>query len=270
MSAPARPKPESPGARREGGPASDPILEARGISVRFGGFKAVNDVDITVERGAIHAILGPNGAGKTTLFNALSGLVPLAGGTIRFDGRQIESVPVSRRAHLGFARSFQISNLYADLPVRENVRLALQAMRGARAFDFLSFTARQADLLGKADRLLQEVALAGKAGSPAAELSHGEQRRLEIALALAGDPSILFLDEPTAGMGIDDIAFTKQLILDLVARKGVSVVLIEHNMPLVMDISDRITVLQQGEKIAEGDPQAIRADPVVRMAYLGE
>lgn len=249
---------------------NDCILQARGICVQFGAFKAVQDVDIDIERGSIHSILGPNGAGKTTLFNALSGLVPLAGGTVTFNGQRIDNIPVSRRVHLGLARSFQITNLYFELSVRENVRLALQALRDSAAFNFWAGIAGQRELLRRADSILSDVALMHKSGTLAAELSHGEQRRLEIALALASSPCIIFLDEPTAGMGVDDIAFTKRLILDLAKSRNVSVVLIEHNMPLVMDISDKITVLQQGVKIAEGDPASIRSNEAVRSAYLGE
>lgn len=249
---------------------SGSILSARELTVRYGGFLAVDRVNLDVEQGSIHAIIGPNGAGKTTLFNALSGLVGIHSGQIVFQGERIDAAPVSQRLHRGMSRSFQVTNLYFDLTVHENMRLALQGTRGVRAFNFLTRCSTQRDLMEGADAVLEKVSLAHKAQSPAGELSHGEQRRLEIGLALASNPKLLFLDEPTAGMGSEDIQFTRDFLTNLVGGGDLTIVLIEHNMSLVMDLSSTITVLQQGRKIAEGTADVIRADDAVRQAYLGE
>lgn len=249
---------------------SDDILVAEGLSVHYGAFCAVNALDLRVRRGSVHSLIGPNGAGKTTAFNALCGIAKTSRGTITYLGERIERLPVARRSRKGLARSFQITNLFFEVDVRENVRLACQSARGWRSFDFFSECSSQRALYQKADEVLAWAGLQAKANALAGELSHGEQRRLEIALAVACDPTVLFLDEPTAGMGVEDIAFAKQLISNLSKQRQMTIVLIEHNMSLVMDISDRITVLQQGQKVAEGDPVSIRKDPVVRAAYLGE
>ncbi|QAA94745.1 ABC transporter ATP-binding protein [Pollutimonas thiosulfatoxidans] len=249
---------------------TETVLRARKLTVRYGAFLAVDSVDLDVVPGSVHAIIGPNGAGKTTLFNALSGLVGISSGQIELRGERIDGLPVSKRLQRGLSRSFQVTNLFFDLTVHENMRLALQGKSGLGAFNFVTQCSSQASLVEGAHHLLERFSLEHKARSFAGELSHGEQRRLEIGLALASNPSVLFLDEPTAGMGSEDIDFTKRFLSGLVEAGGLTIVLIEHNMSLVMDISDTITVLQQGQKIAEGSADVIRADAAVRAAYLGE
>ena len=246
------------------------ILVAHGLSVHYGAFRAVDSLDLQVRKGSVHSLIGPNGAGKTTAFNALCGIAKTSGGTIRLKGERIDHLPVARRTRKGLARSFQITNLFFEADVHENVRLACQAALGWKSYDFISQCVYQRELLDRAMEVLDWAGLKGRAGTSAGELSHGEQRRLEMALAVASNPSVIFMDEPTAGMGAEDISFAKQLIRNLAKDRQMTVVLIEHNMSLVMDISDCITVLQQGQKVAEGDPLSIQQNPIVRAAYLGE
>lgn len=246
------------------------ILNAHELTVRYGAFLAVDNVNLEVSEGSIHAIIGPNGAGKTTLFNALSGLVPISAGEIKFRGDRIDGLPVSQRLQRGLSRSFQVTNLYFDLPVHENMRLAVQGKTSSRAFNFITPCTKQVRVIDQTHDLLEKVFLQHKSHALAGTLSHGEQRRLEIGLALASRPSVLFLDEPTAGMGSEDIEFTKQFLCNLVDGGDLTIVLIEHNMSLVMDISNKITVLQQGKKIAEGTANTIREDTAVKAAYLGD
>ena len=242
-------------------------LEARGICVRFGDFRAVSNVDLDVAAGAIHSVIGPNGAGKTTLFNALSGVRPPNEGRIRFAGQDVERKSSYQRVRLGMSRSFQITNIFQELTVAENLRLGVQALRGGGGRVFWRSPARDRDVLAKVEELLVLLKLQERALMRAGDLSHGGQRALEIGMALACDPEIIFLDEPLAGMGIDDVFRTRDLIRNL--APALTVVLVEHNMSVVLDISDRITVLAQGSKIAEGAPSEIRNDAAVRHAYLG-
>jgi branched-chain amino acid transport system ATP-binding protein len=243
---------------------AETLLAARGIGVRFGDFRALSDVTLEVARGALHAVIGPNGAGKTTLFNVLTGRLAPSEGRVAFAGRDVTRLPAHRRVHLGMARSFQVTNIFADLSVAENLRLAVQAVSGREPWVFWR---GGRSVAARVDTLLDEVALAPRADWRAGDLSHGGQRALEIGMALAADPRLIFLDEPLAGMGIDDVHRTKELIHGLVPAR--TVVLIEHNMRVVLDISDRITVLAQGRPIAEGTPAMIRSDAAVREAYLG-
>jgi len=242
---------------------TSPILQAHEIGVRFGDFQALDGLSLSIARGAIHAVIGPNGAGKTTLFNALTGVRPPTRGQVVFDGRAVTRLPLHRRARLGMARSFQVTNIFAELTVAENLRLAVQALAGRDGWVFW----RGISAPPEVPALLDMVGLASRANTRAGDLSHGAQRALEIGMALAADPKLLFLDEPLAGMGIDDVQRTKGMIRALAPRR--TVVLIEHNMGVVLDICDRITVLAGGRRIAEGAPAAIRADPAVRQAYLG-
>jgi branched-chain amino acid transport system ATP-binding protein len=246
---------------------SDPLLTAQGLGVRFGSFQAISDLDLTVGKGALHSVIGPNGAGKTTLFNALTGTRKPTRGEVCFRGLAITNVPAHRRVHLGLSRSFQLTNIFRDLSVVENISLALQAVSGREAWAF--WRARDLSRVSRdrAAELAQTVGLAARFEARAGDLSHGAQRALEIAMALASDPKLLFLDEPLAGMGLDDVHRTKLLIRRLAPER--TVVLIEHNMSVVLDISDTITVLAQGKKIAEGPPQQIRSDAEVKKAYLG-
>ncbi len=246
---------------------ADAILTARGLGVRFGAFQAVSDLDLSVNRGTLHSVIGPNGAGKTTLFNALSGTRLPTQGEIRFRDLLITNVPAHGRVHLGLSRSFQVTNIFRDLSVAENICLALQAVAGREAWAFWRSRDPSRVSRERAAELTDSVGLTNRFEARAGDLSHGAQRALEIAMALASDPMLLFLDEPLAGMGLDDVHRTKLLIKSLAPAR--TVVLIEHNMSVVLDISDKITVLAQGKKIAEGAPQEIRSNADVKKAYLG-
>jgi len=241
----------------------DAIVAAERIGVRFGAFRALTDVDLDVAPGTLHSIIGPNGAGKTTLFNVLTGRLRPSEGRVLLGSRDITRVAAHRRVHLGIARSFQVTNIFQNLTVAENIRLAVQAVRRGECWAFWRSAASGQGV----DEILAATGLQGRAADRAGVLSHGAQRALEIGMALGSNPRLVFLDEPLAGMGIDDIHRTKDLIRSLVPRR--TVVFIEHNMRVVLDISDRITVLSQGATIADGTPAEIRANPAVRVAYLG-
>jgi branched-chain amino acid transport system ATP-binding protein len=246
---------------------ADAILEARKLGVRFGSFLAISDLDLSIETGALHSVIGPNGAGKTTLFNALSGTRPPTEGEIRFRGAMVTRMPAHRRVHLGLSRSFQLTNVYRDLSVADNILLAVQAIAGREPWVFWRSRDIRRVARSQAEELADIVGLTARLDTRAGDLSHGAQRSLEIAMALACDPKLLFLDEPLAGMGVDDLHRTKELIRGLTPRR--TVVLIEHNMSVVLDISDTVTVLAQGKKIAEGSPRQIRSNADVKAAYLG-
>jgi branched-chain amino acid transport system ATP-binding protein len=246
---------------------AEPLLVAEAIDVRFGDFQALSGFSLAVEPGTIHALIGPNGAGKTTLFNALTGVRRPSGGRIVFDGHTVTRAPVHRRIHYGMSRSFQVTALFAGLTVAENLRLAVQAREAGEGWVFWRGPGRRADIRAEVGELLARVGLSDRADERAGGLSHGAQRSLEIGMALAGRPKMIFLDEPLAGMGIDDVHRAKDLIVSL--RAEMAVLLIEHNMSVVLDISDRITVMARGRKIAEDAPAGIRLHPEVRAAYLG-
>ena len=246
---------------------STPKLAASKLGKRFGGFVALRDVSLEVEERGIHALIGPNGAGKTTLFNCLTGTILPSAGRIVFEGRDVTRLPPHRRARLGIARSFQVTNLFQTLSVFESLRLAAQAQSGAASFDFLRPKERLMRARDVAERVLERLTLQAWRHMRAGELSHGQQRILEIGLALAGQPSTLLLDEPMAGMGVDDIETAKRLIVEL--GREYTIVLIEHNMNVVLDVSRTISVMHQGSILAEGPPEAIRRHPEVRAAYLG-
>ncbi len=243
----------------------DAILETRGLTKRFGQFTANEDIDVSFPRGQLTAIIGPNGAGKSTFFNMVSGAFAPSAGEIRFDGRDITGLAQHRFAHLGIAKSFQVTNLFPDLTVLENVRVAVQALDSG--FDCWRPRAARRDWIEKAERLLERVQLQDKRGFRAERLSHGEQRALEIAVALASDPKLLLLDEPTAGMSPEETRSVMDLILALVAERTVA--LVEHKMKLIMGVSDRIVVLHQGRLLAQGSPAEIRANEDVQRVYLG-
>ncbi|MBV9748739.1 MAG: ABC transporter ATP-binding protein [Acetobacteraceae bacterium] len=242
-------------------------LAASGLGKRFGGFVALRDVSLEVQERGIHALIGPNGAGKTTLFNCLTGTVLPSAGRIVFEGRDVTRLPPYRRARLGIARSFQVTNLFQTLSVFESLRVAAQAQSGVATFDFLRAKERLAPAREAAERVLERLALQAWRHVRAGELAHGQQRVLEIGLALAGQPSTLLLDEPMAGMGVDDIETAKRLLVEL--GRDYTIVLIEHNMNVVLDVSRTISVMHQGSILAEGPPEAIRRNPEVRAAYLG-
>jgi len=246
---------------------SDALLEISDLVKHFEGVTATDGVSLTVAPGELHAIIGPNGAGKTTLINQLSGVFHPDGGRIRFDGRDITRLPGFARAHLGLARSFQITSIFKNFTVLDNVALAVQAHAG-HSFRFWRKAQRDMRLRAPAQLLLEAIGLGERADVIAGNLAHGEQRQLEIAMALAGEPKLLLLDEPMAGMGGED---SEQMINFLRTLKGQhSLLLIEHDMDAVFALADRITVLVYGRNIATGTPQEIRANDDVRSAYLGE
>jgi branched-chain amino acid transport system ATP-binding protein len=244
----------------------DLALEARGLTRAFGGFLAVDGVDLKVATGSIHALIGPNGAGKTTCFNLLSKFLKPSRGVIRFEGRDVTRMSPAEVARIGLVRSFQISSVFASLTARENVRLALQRCRGGN-FDFWRSIRVLGELDERARILLAEVGLEDSEDVPAALLSYGRKRALELATTLALEPRMLLLDEPTAGMPRDEIERIVNLIRRV--RVGRTILLVEHNLSVVEGLCDRVTVMMRGRVLAEGDYAAIAADRAVMEAYLG-
>jgi len=241
------------------------LLRTERLTRAFGSLLAVDGVDIEIRRGELRSIIGPNGAGKTTFFRLISGETTPTSGRIFFGEREITGLPQHVVARLGIAKSYQITNVFPHLSVHENVRVAVQGPR--RAFDFWSRADRLTDVHERATALLQTVGLAAKHEQLAAHLSHGEKRHLEMGIALASDPTLLLLDEPTAGMSPEETDETMRLIRELAT--GRTVILVEHKMKVVMKISDRITVLHQGQVLADGTPEEIRANDRVQQTYLG-
>jgi len=248
--------------------SNDTLLRARAVTKKYGDFTAVSGVDLNVRKGTIHSVIGPNGAGKTTLFHTLTGSVPITSGSIELEGQEVSNLPGHRRVQRGLSRSFQVTSLFQNLTVAENLRIAAQGRAPWAALKAwrMAKTTDAACLM--ADALLERFNLIHVAGRAAGLLSHGQQRRLEVAMAMSARPKVLFLDEPTSGMGVDDINEMKELIHSL-KGEGYSVLLIEHNMDIVMSISDTITVMQLGKVLVEGAPAMIRNDERVRTAYLG-
>jgi branched-chain amino acid transport system ATP-binding protein len=246
--------------------AAAPIVETTGLSKAFGGYQALENVSLSIAQGAIHAIIGPNGAGKTTFFNVLSGFVAPTSGAVRLRGRDITGFAPHRIARLGMVRSFQINSIFLHLSVLENVKVSLEAKTELPGRFWLPGSATKR-LDGRALELLESVGLASAKDRLAVELSYGRKRALEIAISLAQDPAILLLDEPTAGMGVEDIERITKLIARV--REGRTIVLVEHNLRVVADLSDRITVLQRGKVLVEGTYDDVRRDARVIDAYLG-
>jgi branched-chain amino acid transport system ATP-binding protein len=246
---------------------SEALLDIRELTKRFGGLVATDSVNLQVRTGELHAIIGPNGAGKTTLLAQLSGELRSDSGRIVFSGEDITELPTYARSARGMARSFQITSIFPDLTVQENVALCVQTHAG-HSFRFWAAANEQAELQDPARALLAQVGLAGRSGLRASTLAHGEKRALEIAMALACRPQLLLLDEPTAGMGPDDTARMIQLLISL--KRQVTILLIEHDMDAVFALADRLTVLVYGRVIATGEPTAVRELPNVREAYLGD
>lgn len=243
-------------------------LGTSGLTRTFGALVAVDDVDLAVPEGELRAIIGPNGAGKTTLFNVITNTIPPTRGTVWLGGRDVTDLPEERRPHIGLARSFQSNQLFNDLTTLENVRVVAQvAESGPFSLDLLGRGQSVAE--GTAREILVRVGLEAKADVEATNLSHGDQRRLGMAMALATDPSVLLLDEPTSGMGPSETRETAQLIQSVRSEMGLTVLLIEHDMDIVLSISDQITVLNQGAVLATGTPEEIRGDDRVQEAYLG-
>jgi branched-chain amino acid transport system ATP-binding protein len=246
--------------------ASDHILETQNMSIDFNGFYAVKDVSLKIERGSIHALIGPNGAGKTTCFNLITKFLRPTAGRILYKGRDITQAKPADVAHMGMVRSFQISATFPHLTVLENVRIALQRKLGT-SFHFWRSQSSLHALDDQAMRLLEEVGLSEQAGLQAVELSYGRKRALEIATTLALDPEMMLLDEPTSGMGHEDIGRVAALIKRVAAQR--TVLMVEHNLSVVSDLSDRITVLARGEVLTEGNYAQVSADPQVIDAYMG-
>jgi branched-chain amino acid transport system ATP-binding protein len=243
------------------------LLETKDLSKAFGALTAVNGVSLAVEAGTLHSIIGPNGAGKTTLFNLLTGTFPPSAGRILYDGRDITGTPASRIAHLGLARSFQRTNVFPAFSLLDNVWIAAFATGASWRGLLWRKADRYPEAAARARRALADVGLEGKAGVPAREISHGEQRQLELAIALAAAPRVLLLDEPAAGLSPEE---TRRMVALVRALKGrYTIVLIEHKMDIIMSVSDRISVMHFGSLIAEGTPGEIQKNGEVRRAYLG-
>jgi branched-chain amino acid transport system ATP-binding protein len=243
------------------------VFKTEGLTKRFSGFTAVNDVSIEIPEGGVRTIIGPNGAGKTTFFNLLSGALPPSEGRILFRDHDVTSLEPYQRARLGIARSFQITNIFGRLSVAENVRLAVQAVSDGKV-DFFLPLKNAREVRATTDRILNDIGLWMTRNARAENLSHGDQRRLEIGLVLASDPPVLLLDEPLAGMSPTETHET----VDLIQRvaPGRTIMLVEHDIDVVMQISTTITVFQTGAVLATGTPQEIRANETVQRAYLGE
>jgi branched-chain amino acid transport system ATP-binding protein len=246
---------------------ADPVLRIEGLTKNFGGLRVTDDVALDVRPGELHAVIGPNGAGKTTLINQISGLLRPDAGKIMFGGEDVTHLPIHRRAECGLARSFQITSILPGFSVLENVALAVQARRGS-SFSFFGRAADEEALNGPARAALLQAGLAERAHAPAGELSHGEKRALELAIALAMEPKLLLLDEPMAGTGREEGERIVTVLRNLKGR--FPMVLVEHDMHAVFALADRISVLIYGRILATGTPAEVRGDPAVITAYLGE
>lgn len=244
------------------------MLETENLTIRFGGHVAVDSVSSRFKPGTLTAIVGPNGAGKTTYFNLISGQLRASAGRVLLDGADISGTSVSSRAHLGIGRAFQLTQLFPGLSVLENIRLAVQSRRrhGLRLWSiWLSDTGT----LERARHLVEQVQLADRADTLASNLPHGDQRKLEVAMLMALEPSVYMFDEPTAGMSVDDVPVVLDLIRSLKTQRDKTILLVEHKMDVVSELADRIIVLHNGQLVADGDPAEVIASPVVQQAYLG-
>jgi branched-chain amino acid transport system ATP-binding protein len=246
---------------------SDSILRLDRVGVRFDALRAVDDVSLDVRRGERRAVIGPNGAGKTTLFNAITGVVPPSSGRVTFEGRDITRAPPHRRAAWGISRTFQITNLFPSLTVRQNMELAIRGL-SPRKFSFFGLPAATGQERAQADSALALSRLAIRADSTVSELSYGEQRQLEIAMALAPNPRLLLLDEPAAGLSPAERVIVADIIRAL--PKDITIVLIEHDMDLVLSLVDWVTCLNNGQFLAEGTPAEIRSNADIQSVYLGK
>ncbi|MBE0600097.1 MAG: ABC transporter ATP-binding protein [Burkholderiaceae bacterium] len=244
------------------------MLETRDLTIRFGGHVAVDRVSCRFEAGTLTAIVGPNGAGKTTYFNLISGQLPASAGTVLLDGEEITSLPAPLRARKGLGRAFQLTQLFPHLSVQENVRLAVQA-RCHGGLELLRVWLERRQWIAEAVSILEQVQLGDKLDATAAALPHGDQRKLEVAMLIALDPKVYMFDEPTAGMSGDDVPVVLDLIRALKARADRTILLVEHKMDVVRELADRIVVLNNGKLVADGEPAAVIASPVVQQAYLG-
>jgi len=245
-----------------------PILETKDLTIRFGGHVAVDRVSAAFERGTLTAIVGPNGAGKTTYFNLISGQLRASAGSVRLNGEDITRMSVPERTDRGIGRAFQLTNLFPNLTVRENVRLVVQSVSGTR-YDLFSRADSHVELIERAEHVLAEVKLLDDADRTVSALPHGDQRKLEVALMIALKSQVLMFDEPTAGMSVDEVPVILDLIRDLKADHDRTILLVEHKMDVIRSLADRIIVLHNGALVADGEPQAVIESPVVQEAYLG-
>ncbi|MCE2692301.1 MAG: ABC transporter ATP-binding protein [Rubrivivax sp.] len=256
------------------------MLETRDLTIRFGGHVAVDAVSCRFEPGTLTAIVGPNGAGKTSYFNLISGQLPASAGQVLLDGEDLSALPAPLRTRKGLGRAFQLTQLFPNLSVLENVRLAVQAREQGRqqmrtgpawqgGLDLFKVWLDRQSWIDEAQTLLRQVQLAERADQPAAALPHGDQRKLEVALLMALDPKVYLFDEPTAGMSVDDAPVVLDLIRALKTRRDRTILLVEHKMDVVRELSDRIVVLHNGRLVADGAPAAVMASPIVQQAYLG-
>ena len=246
--------------------SAKPILEARAVSRQFGKFKALADVSVAFQPGELTAIIGPNGAGKSTFFNVISGGIQASGGQVMFEGRDITALAAHDYARIGIAKSFQITNVFKQLSAHENVRVALQMQ--VSKYQILRPREGYSALIQRADGLLTRVGLSQSRNKKAGDLAHGQQRSLEVAMALACEPKLLLMDEPTAGMSPQETGVMMQLILELAQER--TVILVEHKMKMVMGLCKRLVVLHHGELLADGNPDDIRSNPEVKRVYLGQ
>ncbi len=247
---------------------SRPVLETKGLTIRFGGHAAVDNVSCAFHAGSLTAIVGPNGAGKTTYFNLMSGQLPATSGSVHLDGEDITHLGTAQRAQRGIGRAFQITALFPNLSVSENVRLAVQAKARAAA-SLWSRWDHHVEWINRADQFLEEVNLHDKRDIAAAALPHGDKRKLEVALMMALEPHVYMFDEPTAGMSVDEVPVVLDLIQRLKAAGDKTILLVEHKMDVVRSLADRIVVLHNGQLVADGDPETVIASPIVQEAYLG-
>jgi len=245
-----------------------PVLKTYGLTIRFGGHIAVNAVDCAFERGTLTAIVGPNGAGKTTYFNLISGQLPASEGRVELFGDDITGLSAPDRTHRGIGRAFQLTNLFPNLTVLENVRLAVQS-RARMGMNLFSMTIKHRELAEQAEHFLARVELLDRAHDIAASLPHGGQRKLEVAVLLALETDVLMFDEPTAGMSVDEVPVILDLIHQIKADKSKTILLVEHKMDVVKSLADRIIVLHNGFLVADGTPAEVIASPIVQEAYLG-
>ena len=245
-----------------------PSLETRDLTIRFGGHVAVDAVSCAFHPGTLTAIVGPNGAGKTTYFNLISGQLKPSAGKVFVYGEDVTALGAPDRTRRGVGRAFQLTNLFPNLSVLENVRLAIQARRGL-GLNLWSVWSSHRELIGEAHAVLERIALADKRDMPAASLPHGDQRKLEVGILLAIEPEVFMFDEPTAGMSVDEVPVILDLIREIKRDTSKTILLVEHKMDVVRELSDRIIVLHNGQLAADGDPAEVIASPVVQQAYLG-